>query len=194
VERRELGGRRGPVLRGRAGRSGLSGQAPAPPTLYVSVVGPGRATAVQTEAAGALGRGLARLGAAVVTGGLGGVMAAASRGAAEAGGLVVALLPGAAREEANPWATVVVPTGLGEGRNALVVRTSDVVVAVGGSWGTLSEVALAARAGVPVLVLGGTGAWSVTDAYGTGPPGLTDVDTVGGALAAVRSVAERVPG
>ena len=81
-------------------------------------------------------------------------MAAACRGAAGAGGTTVGLLPGSSRAEANPWVSVALPTGLGEARNALVVRAVDAVVAVGGGYGTLSEIALALRTGTPVVGLG----------------------------------------
>jgi uncharacterized protein (TIGR00725 family) len=118
---------------------------------YVSVVGPGDASSDEIEAAERVGRGLAQAGAIVVCGGLGGVMAAACRGAASAAGLTVAILPGADRSAANQWARVSIPTGLGEMRNALVVRAADAVVAVGGAYGTLSELALALKTGVPVL-------------------------------------------
>jgi uncharacterized protein (TIGR00725 family) len=102
----------------------------------------------------AVGRGLAEAGdVTVVTGGLGGVMAAASRGAQRAGGVTVGLLPGTDRADANPWVDVAVPTGLGEARNALVVRSADVVVAIGGAYGTLSEIALALKTGTPVIGL-----------------------------------------
>ncbi|MER3459830.1 MAG: TIGR00725 family protein [candidate division GAL15 bacterium] len=100
-----------------------------------------------------IGHEVARRGAVLVCGGLGGVMEAASRGAAEAGGTVVAILPGARAEEANPYVTVPVVTGLGEARNVIVVRTSDALVAVGGSYGTLSEIAYALKLGVPVVGL-----------------------------------------
>jgi uncharacterized protein (TIGR00725 family) len=129
--------------------------APAP---YVAVVGPGHATEAQREAAEAVGRALARGGAIVVTGGLGGVMEAACRGARDAGGLTVGLLPGHDRGAANPGVAVSLPTGLGELRNGLVVRSADVVVAVGGAYGTLSEVALALKTGVPVV---GLGTWDI---------------------------------
>jgi uncharacterized protein (TIGR00725 family) len=123
---------------------------------YVAVVGPGepqdpRLLELATEA----GRLLAGRGWTVVTGGLGGVMAAAAAGAAAAGGTTVALLPGADRASASPGHTVVIPTGLGEMRNALLVRTADALLAVGGSWGTLSEIALAVRTGVPVVAVAG---------------------------------------
>jgi hypothetical protein len=103
-------------------------------------------------AAREVGRRLAEAGAIVLTGGLGGVMAAATEGAAAAGGLTVALLPGTDRS-GSP-ATVVIPTGLGELRNGLVVRAADAVVAVGGAFGTLSEIALALKRGTPVIGLG----------------------------------------
>jgi uncharacterized protein (TIGR00725 family) len=125
----------------------------------VAVVGPHEATADLLTAATEVGAGLARAGVVVVTGGLGGVMAAAARGAKEAGGLVVGILPGLDPAEANDWVDVAVPTGMGEGRNLLVVRAAAVVVAVGGSWGTLAEVALARRTGRPVVSLHG---WWVT--------------------------------
>ena len=85
-------------------------------------------------------------------------MAAASRGAQQAGGTVVGLLPGSDRAAANEWVTIALPTGLGELRNGLVVRAADVVVAVGGAYGTLSEIALALAAGVPVL---GLASWPI---------------------------------
>jgi uncharacterized protein (TIGR00725 family) len=83
-------------------------------------------------------------------------MEAACRGARSRGGLTLGLLPGFDRDEANGWVVVAVPTGLGEVRNALVVRAADAVVAIGGGWGTLSEIALALKTGVPVV---GVGTW-----------------------------------
>lgn len=130
---------------------------------YVAVVGPADAGEPLLTWAHAVGAGLAERGAVVVTGGLGGVMAAACRGARQAGGLTVGLLPGTRRVDGNEHLSVALPTGMGEGRNVLVVRASDAVVAVGGSWGTLSEVALALRTGIPVVALGG---WQVADASG----------------------------
>ena len=112
------------------------------------------ATARDEEVAFAVGELLGARGVTVVTGGLGGVMAAASRGAAGAGGVVVGILPGLDRADANPWVTVALPTGLGELRNGLVVRAADALVAVGRSLGTLSEVALARRVGKQVVGVG----------------------------------------
>lgn len=139
-------------------------------TRYVGVVGPGDgASAQEVEQATEVGRHLARAGAVLVCGGLGGVMAGACAGAAAAGGVTVGLLPGADRTAANPHVTVALPTGLGELRNGLLVRSCDVVIAVGGSWGTLSELALARRTGVPVVLLGG---WRVQSPAGTEPLGV----------------------
>jgi uncharacterized protein (TIGR00725 family) len=121
--------------------------------VYVAVSGGGRADPAACGAAEEVGRELARWGAVVVTGGLGGAMEAACRGAKEAGGTTIGILPGDDRAEANPWVDVAVPTGLGEGRNALVVRAADAVVAVAGEFGTLSEIALALRLGKPVVGL-----------------------------------------
>ena len=125
---------------------------------YVAVVGAGRATADELAQAEAVGRALAEGGAVVVCGGLGGVMEAACRGARAAGGRTLGILPGADRSAANEWVDVAVPTGLGEARNALVVRAADAVVAVAGEFGTLSEIALALKVGKPVI---GVGTWDL---------------------------------
>jgi hypothetical protein len=117
------------------------------------VVGPGDASAAQRAVAEEAGRLLAEAGAVVVTGGCGGVMEAASKGAREAGGTTLGILPGADRREANPWVAVAVPTGMGEARNALVARAADAMVAIGGEWGTLSEIALARKTGKHVVGL-----------------------------------------
>jgi hypothetical protein len=122
-------------------------------TRYVAVVGPGEATAEEIASAEAVGRGLAENQVTLVCGGLGGVMEAACRGAAQNGGATVGILPGNDRAAANQWVKVALPTGLGELRNGLIVRAADAVIAVGGAYGTLSEVALALRTGVPVFGL-----------------------------------------
>lgn len=149
---------------------------------HVAVVGPGRASPEEEVAAEAIGAELGRAGVIVVTGGLGGVMAAACRGAVSAGGTTLGLLPGVDRSEANRWVTVAVPTGLGEGRNALVVRSADAVVAVGGAYGTLSEVALALRAGTPVV---GWRTWSLVDPSGEAAPIIPVEDPVEAARTAL---------
>jgi len=103
-------------------------------------------------------------------------MEAACRGAKEAGGLTVGILPGSDRSEANPYVDVVLPTGLGEARNALVVGAADVVIAVGGGYGTLSEIALALKAGKRVI---GLGTWEIE--------GVTAVEGPEAAVAAALS-------
>jgi len=123
----------------------------APP--YVAVIGASRATPELEALAEAVGAGLGRAGAIVVCGGGPGVMAAASRGAAGEGATVVGILPGADRGHANPWVSVALPTGVGDLRNGLIVRACDVAIAVGGAYGTLSEIALALAQDVPVVGL-----------------------------------------
>lgn len=129
----------------------------------IAVVGPGDADGRLREFAYDVGKLLAQQGAVVVTGGLGGVMAAASQGARSAGGLVVGLLPSGDARDANEFVDVAIPTGLGELRNGLLVRSVDGVIAVGGSWGTLSEISLAMRTGTPVVCLQG---WEISDQAG----------------------------
>ena len=129
------------------------------PTAYVAVVGAGADVApalfAQAETVGAL---LARQGAVVVTGGLGGIMEAACRGARMVGGTTLGLLPGEDRAAANRWVSVAVATGMGELRNGLVVRASEAVIAVAGEYGTLSEIALALKLGRRVV---GLGSWEI---------------------------------
>jgi hypothetical protein len=121
---------------------------------YVGVIGPGDASVAQVRLAEEVGRLLGEAGHVVLTGGLGGVMGAASKGARLAGATVVGLLPGADRSAGNAYLTVVLPTGMGELRNGLLVRACDALICIPGSWGTLSEVSLAMRTGVPVVMLG----------------------------------------
>jgi uncharacterized protein (TIGR00725 family) len=147
---------------------------------YVAVIGPAEATDEQCAHAREAAAELAAAGAVIVTGGLGGVMGAAAAGAASVGGTSLGLLPDTDRARAHPELTVTVPTGLGELRNGLVVRSAHCVLAVGGSWGTLSEVALAVRTGVPVVSLGG---WPLPADAGEAVVVVTDP---AGAVAAVR--------
>ena len=137
--------------------------------LQIAVCGPAEATDRERENAREVGRLLARRGAVVICGGYGGVMAAAAAGAREGGGTAVGILSRADREEANPDLTIAVATGLGQARNTVIVTSADAVIAVGGSWGTLSEIALALRRGtVPVVCLGG---WRVAAEDGRPAPG-----------------------
>ncbi len=138
---------------------------------YLGVVGPGATDSATYDIAREVGRlAVERLAATVVCGGLGGVMEAAARGAVEAGGMSVGFLPGPDRSEANQYLSVSVPTGMGELRDGLVVNASNALVVVGGSWGTLVEVALASKRGLPVMSLGG---WSVSDDHGGAWSGIT---------------------
>jgi len=116
----------------------------------VSVVGSGMEHEAAAEQVGRL---LARRGCTVVTGGGGEVMAAACRGAKQAGGTTIGILPGERRAEANEWVDHVVVTGIGHARNLAVAASGDAVIAVGGSWGTTSEIAFARRLGRPVVIL-----------------------------------------
>jgi uncharacterized protein (TIGR00725 family) len=116
--------------------------------MQIAVIGPGQATADECGAAYATGRLIAGNGAVLVCGGLGGVMDAACRGAQEAGGITVGILPGS--EGGNPYLGITIRTGLGHARNVLVVLSADAVIAIGGRHGTLSEIAIALRTGRPV--------------------------------------------
>ncbi len=122
--------------------------------LYIAVVGPSAATPAEHALGEEVGRLIAERGAVLVCGGLGGLMEAAAGGCAAAGGVSIGILPTTDRGEANPYLTVAVATGMGEARNAIVVRTADAVIAVGGEFGTLSEIALALKMGKPVVGLG----------------------------------------
>ncbi|HWE26223.1 MAG TPA: TIGR00725 family protein [Myxococcales bacterium] len=120
----------------------------------IAVIGAGSCDDSQAAAAEDVGRLLARAGALLVCGGLGGVMEAACRGAKAEGGTTVGILPGLDRGDANQWVDVAIPTGLGEARNVLVVRATDALIAIGGEFGTLSEIAFALKTGKPVVGLG----------------------------------------
>src|SRR3954447_20210210 len=139
--------------------------------------------------AGEVGRGLAERGVVVVTGGGVGAMEAASRGAREAGGMVVAILPGNDREDANPWADVSVVSGVGHARNLSVAASADVVVAVGGGWGTLSEIGLAGVLGRPVVLVGG---WRLDHAGGL-PGEVMYASSAGEAVERAAALAETAP-
>lgn len=132
--------------------------------------GPARCSQAEAAQARQVGELLAGRGATVLCGGGGGVMAAVAAGARAAGGLVIGVLPGADRAGASPDLSAAVVTNMGQARNAIIVQSADAVIAVGGSWGTLSEVALAMRrGGVPVVSLGG---WRLLDREGSLIPGL----------------------
>ena len=119
-------------------------------SLQISVIGSG---AEHEERAAEIGRFLAERGATVVTGGLGEVMAAASRGAKSAGGTTIGIVPDETRDRANAWVDHVVVTGIGHARNLAVVASGDAVISVGGKYGTFAEIGLALTLGRPVVVL-----------------------------------------
>ncbi len=121
---------------------------------YVAVVGAAAGTGQEHAFAEEVGRLLARRGAVLVCGGLGGVMDSAARGCKAEGGISIGVLPGESRDGASEHLSAAIATGMGEARNALVVRTADAVIAVGGEFGTLSEIALALKMGKPVVGLG----------------------------------------
>jgi uncharacterized protein (TIGR00725 family) len=122
--------------------------------LQIAVIGAGRCGEETVLLAEEIGRLLATRECLVVCGGLGGVMEAVAKGASEAGGVSVGILPGTDVAEANRWVSHAVATGIGEARNLAVVASSQAAIAVGGEWGTASEVALARKLGRPVVVLG----------------------------------------
>ncbi len=119
----------------------------------IGVIGGSAPTEEEAATAEGVGRALAQAGAVLICGGRGGVMEAACRGARAAGGLTIGILPGRNRSEANPYVDVPIVTGLGEARNAIITRTAQAVIAIGGSYGTLSEIGFALSFGVPVVGL-----------------------------------------
>jgi uncharacterized protein (TIGR00725 family) len=121
--------------------------------IAVAVIGPAECEPRHAELAEEVGRLIVERGGVVVTGGGGGVMEAASRGAHEAGGTVVGILPGTDPATGNRWVDIAIPTGMGELRNGVVVSSASAVIAISGEWGTMSEIALARKAGKPVIGL-----------------------------------------
>lgn len=127
-------------------------------TWYIGVIGGAECSPEEWQLAEEVGEEIARRGAILICGGRGGVMEAASRGARRAGGLVVGILPGRHRKEGNPYLTVALPTGLGDARNAVIACSADALIAVGGGYGTLSEIGLALKMGKPVV---GLATWKI---------------------------------
>jgi len=146
-------------------------------TFAIAVIGPADASPAELALAEDVGAAIAAAGWTVVTGGLGGVMEAASRGARSRLGATIGILPGSDPDAANGWVQLVIPTGLGQARNTLVVAAARGLVAVGGGYGTLSEIALALRAGKPVV---GVGTWDV--------PGVEPVADAAAAVEHLRAV------
>jgi hypothetical protein len=154
---------------------------------YVAVIGSGNANPDELALAEQVGSEIARAGAVLVCGGLGGVMEAACRGAKAKKGTTVGILPGPERRAANQDVDIAIATGLGEARNTIVVGTADAVIAVGGEFGTLSEIAFALRAGKPVV---GLGTWEL---HRSGGPveGVLRADDAASAVFLALRLAER---
>lgn len=126
--------------------------------LWIGVIGASECDAELARLAEQMGRKIAEAGAVLVCGGMGGVMEAACRGAKSAGGTTVGILPGSDRQEANSYVDIPVATGLGEARNLAIIRTADALIAVGGSYGTLSEIGFALKRGKKVV---GLNTWDI---------------------------------
>ncbi|MEW6457525.1 MAG: TIGR00725 family protein [Bacillota bacterium] len=131
--------------------------------VYVGVIGAGFCSSEVSGWAEAVGAGIARRQGVLICGGMGGVMEAAARGARREGGLVVGVLPGNDRKEGNPHLSLSLATGLGDARNAVIARASDVLIAIDGGYGTLSEIGLALKMGRPVV---GLGTWRIESSKG----------------------------
>jgi uncharacterized protein (TIGR00725 family) len=154
--------------------------------MFVAVIGSAVCDDQITALAREVGREIARRGAVLVCGGRGGVMEAACQGAKEEDGTTVGILPGTDRLEANPYVDLPVVTGLGEARNAVVVRTADVVIAVSGGYGTLSEIGLALKMGRPVV---GLGTWQLSQ-QGEPVKAVVQASTPANAVALALSLAD----
>jgi uncharacterized protein (TIGR00725 family) len=155
--------------------------------IRISVIGAYAAPESECETAYAVGKLLAERGCVLITGGLGGVMEAASRGASEAGGTVIGFLPFLDESDANPHVTIPLPTGLGYARNLLVARTPHGVIAVGGRIGTLTEIAYALHSGRPVV---GLGTWDL-DEKRLGTTGIIAAATPGDAVSKILALTKK---
>ena len=132
---------------------------PAKKKMFISVIGGGQPSPEEARLAEEVGRELARRGAILVCGGLSGVMEAACRGASSEGGVTIGILPGDSHQAANPYVQIPIVTGIGYARNVAVVKSARAVIAVGGSYGTLSEIGHALQNGIPVI---GLNTWSLS--------------------------------
>jgi len=127
--------------------------------MLIAVVGGGQCSAEEVKLAEAVGRALAKRGITLICGGLGGVMEAACKGAKSEGGTTIGVLPGDDRSAANPYVDIPIVTGIGYARNFIVVKSAQAVIAIDGSYGTLSEIAHALQSGIPVV---GLNTWSLS--------------------------------
>ncbi len=126
---------------------------------FIAVIGGSQCSSKEAQLAEEVGRELAKQGAILVCGGLGGVMEAACKGAQAEGGITIGILPGESRQAANPYVQIPIATGIGYARNVAVVKSAQAVIAVGGSYGTLSEISHALQGGIPVI---GLNTWSLS--------------------------------
>jgi uncharacterized protein (TIGR00725 family) len=158
--------------------------------VQISVIGAAEGAPEILRDAEAVGRGIADAGAVLVCGGRTGVMEAASKGASEAGGTVVAVLPGVSPADANPYVSYAVATGIGQARNLAVVASGEAVIALGGEWGTLSEIAYARKLGRPVVAIQ---SWTLRNRSGT-DLGIVEAETPEEAVStALAAAAEAQP-
>lgn len=127
--------------------------------MNIAVIGDSACSTQESKLAETVGALLAEQGATIVCGGLGGVMEAVCRGAKSKGGLTIGILPGQDASTANPWIDIPIPTGMGEGRNAMVAKSAQAVIAIGGRYGTLSEIAYALKSNIPLI---GLNTWSLS--------------------------------
>lgn len=127
--------------------------------MIIAVIGDSSCSAEEAKLAEAVGRLLAQQGATIICGGLGGVMEAVCHGAKLRGGLTIGILPGENPDMANQWVDIPIATGVGYARNMAVVKSARAVIAIGGNYGTLSEIAYALKAGIPVI---GLNTWSIS--------------------------------
>jgi uncharacterized protein (TIGR00725 family) len=146
----------------------------------IALIGSGDSDVRLERMAEEVGRNIAEEGYTLVCGGLGGVMEASAKGCREAGGLTIGILPGADRGAANEYIDVVIPTGMGEARNALIVKAAVGIIAIGGAYGTLSELAFALKDAVPVV---GIDTWDISD----------EIMTVAEASMAVQTLLDKLP-
>jgi len=127
--------------------------------VFIGVIGGSEVTPPEAKLAEEVGREIARRGATLVCGGLGGVMEASCKGASEEGGTTIGILPGESRRAANPYVLIPIVTGIGHARNVAVVKSSQAVIAIDGSYGTLAEIGHALQSGIPVI---GLGTWALS--------------------------------
>lgn len=127
--------------------------------IFIGVIGGSEVSSQVAALAEEVGREIARQGAVLVCGGLGGVMEAACKGAASKGGLTIGILPGDSRRDANPYVKIPIVTGIGYARNVAVVKSSQAIIAIDGSYGTLTEIGHALQSSIPVI---GLNTWSLS--------------------------------